>query len=85
VHYLENTDRIVDTKVWRHALKYVLLDNTLYRRTVDGLLLKCLDSDQSKVAMREVHESICGTHQSSHKIKWFLHHVGFYWPTMIND
>jgi transposase InsO family protein len=85
VHYLENTDRIVDTKVWRHALKYVLLDNTLYRRTVDGLLLKCLDSDQSKVAMREVHESICGTHQSSHKIKWFLHRVGFYWLTMIND
>jgi hypothetical protein len=35
--------------------------------------------------MGDVHEGICGTHQSAHKIKWLLHHVGFYWPTMLND
>jgi hypothetical protein len=62
-----------------------MLDNTLYCRTIDGLLLKCLGSDQSKIAMREVHEGICGTHQSAHKIKWLLRRAGFYWPTMIND
>jgi hypothetical protein len=32
-----------------------------------------------------VHKGICGTHQSAHKIKWLLHRVGFYCPTMIND
>jgi hypothetical protein len=31
VHYLENPDHIADRKVWRQALKYVMLDNTLYR------------------------------------------------------
>jgi hypothetical protein len=35
--------------------------------------------------MGEVHEGIYGTHQSAHKIKWFHHHAGLYWPTMIND
>jgi hypothetical protein len=55
-----------------------MLDNTLYRRTIDDLLLKCLGSDQSKIAMREVHEGICGTHQSSHKMKWLLRRAGFY-------
>jgi hypothetical protein len=35
--------------------------------------------------MGEVHEGICGTHQSAHKMKWLLHRAGFYWPTMIND
>jgi hypothetical protein len=35
--------------------------------------------------MGEVHEGICGTHQSAHKIKWLLHHAGFYWPSMLND
>jgi hypothetical protein len=49
------------------------------------LLLKCLGSDQSKIAMREVHEGICGTHQSRHKMKWLLHCDGFYWPNMLND
>jgi hypothetical protein len=40
VRYLENPDHIADRKVWRQVLKYVMLDNTLYCRTIDGLLLK---------------------------------------------
>jgi hypothetical protein len=59
--------------------------HTLYRRTIDVLLFKCLGSNQSRIAMEEVHEGICGTHQSVHKMKWLLHCVGFYWPTMLND
>jgi hypothetical protein len=57
----------------------------LSHRTIDGLLLKCLGSNQSRIAMREVHEGIYGTDQSAHMIKWLLHCTGFYWPTMIND
>jgi hypothetical protein len=85
IRYLENHGYIADRKVRRHALKYVMLDNTFYHRTIDGLLLKCLDLDQCKIAMGEVHEGIFGTHQSTHKMKWLLHRAGFYWPTMIND
>jgi hypothetical protein len=40
VHYLENPGHIADRKVRWQALKYVMLDNTLYHRTIDGLLLK---------------------------------------------
>jgi hypothetical protein len=32
-------------------------------------LLKCLGLDQSKIAMGEVHESICGTHQPAQKMR----------------
>jgi hypothetical protein len=35
--------------------------------------------------MGVVHEGICGTHQSAHKIKWLLRRAGFYWSTMLND
>jgi hypothetical protein len=62
-----------------------MLNNTLYRRTIDGLLLKCLGLDQSRIAMGEVHEGIYGTHHSTHKMKWLLRRVEFYWPTMLND
>jgi hypothetical protein len=31
IHYLEKSDHIIDRKVWRQALKYVILDNTLHR------------------------------------------------------
>jgi hypothetical protein len=62
-----------------------MLDNTLYHQTIGDLLLKCLDSDQSKITMGEVHEGICGTHQSAHKMKWWFRYTGFNWPTMLND
>jgi hypothetical protein len=62
-----------------------VLDNTLYCQTIDSLLLKCLCSDQSKIAMREVHEGIYVTYQSAHKMKWLLRRAEFYWPTMLND
>jgi hypothetical protein len=35
--------------------------------------------------MGEVHEGMCGTHQSAHKMKWMLKKAGFYWPTMMGD
>jgi hypothetical protein len=85
VRYLANPGHIADRKVRRQDLKYVMLDSTLYSRTIDGLLLKCLGLNQSKIAMEEVHEDICGTHQSAHKIKWLLRRAGFHWPTILND
>jgi hypothetical protein len=46
-----------------------MLDNSLYCRTIYGLLLKCLGSNESRIDTREVSEGIYGTHQSTHKIK----------------
>nr|ABA91246.1 retrotransposon protein, putative, unclassified [Oryza sativa Japonica Group] len=43
------------------ALRYVLLEDELYYRTIDGVLLKCLSIDQAKVVMGEMHEGICAT------------------------
>jgi hypothetical protein len=36
------------------VLKYTLIDDELYQRTIDGMLLKCLGKEQAKVAVREV-------------------------------
>ena len=35
--------------------------------------------------MGEVHEGICGTHQSAPKMKWLLRTADFYWLSMISD
>ena len=85
VDYLQDPSKTVDRKVRHWVLKFVLVDNELYRRTIDYLLFKCLGPDQSRLAMAEVHEGICGTHQSAPKMKWLLKRAFFYWPTMIAD
>jgi hypothetical protein len=61
------------TRVFGGVLfKYVLHNDELYRRTAEDLLLKCLGLDQTRVAIGEVHEGICGMHQLAPKMKWLF-------------
>jgi ribonuclease HI len=85
VDHLHNPSSSVDRKIRRWALKFILDDGELYCQTANDLLLKCLGPDQARLAMAEVHEGICGTHQSARKMKWLLRRACFYWPTMIVD
>jgi hypothetical protein len=85
VKYLQDPKSVSDRKVRQWALKFTPDGNELYRRTADHLLLKCLGPDQARLAMSEVQEGICGTHQSALKMKWLLRRACFYWPTRIVD
>ena len=85
VTYLKDPGHGAERNIQRLAFKYILIDDENYRRTAEDVLLKCLDSDQARVAIGEVHEGICGTHQSAPKMKWILRRAGFYWPTMMAD
>ena len=78
VTYLKDSGHSAERNIQRLAFKYILIDDELYRRTAEDVLLKCLDSDQARVAMGEVHEGIYGTHQSAPKMKWLLRRAGFY-------
>ena len=61
--------------------KYVLLDDQLYYKIVDGMLLKCLNQEEAKVLMGEIHEGICG----AHKMKWIIRRSGYFWPIILED
>jgi hypothetical protein len=78
ITYLKDLSSTRDRKTHRHALKYTLVDGELYRRTLKGLMLKCLGEEQARVAMGEVHEGLCETHQSTHKMRWTLRRDGVY-------
>jgi hypothetical protein len=64
--------KTTDKKVKQQVLKYMLLDDDLYRRTIDNVLLKCLGEEHAKVVVREVHDGICGAHQLAYKMNWLL-------------
>jgi hypothetical protein len=82
---IRDPGKTTDKKVKRQVLKYTSIDDELYRRSIYGMLLKYLDEDQAKVAVREVHDGICGAHQSVYKMNWLLRRARFYWPTMMDD
>ena len=85
VNYLKNPDQKVSKKLRYKAIKFVLLEEALYYRTLEGILLKCLSAEEAKIAMNEVHDGICGTHQSAYKMKWLLRRAGYFWPSMLED
>ena len=85
VDYLKDPSKKVDRKIRFQAIKYVLLEEELYYRTIDGVLLNCIDRKEAKVLMGEIHEGICGSHQSTSKMKWVIRRNGYFWPTMLED
>ena len=85
LRYLRDPNAKIDKDVRWSAFKYALHNDELYQRTAEDLLLKCLGSDQSRVAVGEVHKGIYGMHQSAPKMKWLLRRASFYWSTMVAD
>jgi hypothetical protein len=53
-------------------MKYVLIGDDMFYRTLEGLLLKCLGPTEVNRLLHEVHEGSCGTHQSAHKMKCLI-------------
>jgi hypothetical protein len=48
-------------------------------------LLKCLGEEEAKSLMGEIHEGVCGSHQSTFKMKWMIRNNNCYWPTILED
>jgi hypothetical protein len=53
VEYLEDSSKKVIRRIRFQATKYVLRERELYYRTIDGVLLRCLDKEEAKVLMGE--------------------------------
>ena len=62
---LPETLVVSDRRVRFQADKYVLLEGELYFQTIDGALLKCIDKEEAKVLMEEIHEGVCRSHLMS--------------------
>jgi hypothetical protein len=83
-HYLENPSPKVSRKLRYKAIKFVLLDERVFYKSLDGVLLQCLDPEEAKKMMSE-HDGPCGAHQSVYRMKWVIRHTGSFWPTMLED
>jgi hypothetical protein len=84
-NYLKDSARGAPKRIRYKAMRYVLIGDDMFYRTLEGLLLKCLGPVESNRLLHGVHEGTCGTHQSAHKMKWLIRRSGYYWPTMLED
>ncbi|XP_073138404.1 uncharacterized protein [Henckelia pumila] len=69
----------------RRALRFVMIDQILFKRSFSQPLLKCLGPDEAKCVLREIHEGSCGSHLGSLALARKALLVGLFWPTMRKD
>jgi hypothetical protein len=65
ITYLRDHSVRTDRSIQWINFKYVLIGDELYRRTSSDVMLKCLGLDDAILSMAEMHEGVCGTHQSA--------------------
>ena len=65
--------------------RFVICGESLYRRSLDGLLLLCLDCAFEDRVMREVHAGVCGPHMGGHMLAQKIMRIGYFWLTMEVD
>jgi hypothetical protein len=83
VDYMGNPSRKVSRKLRYKAIKFVRLDGRLFYKSLDGVLLQCLGPEEAKKMMSEVHDGLCGPHESAYRMKWVIRHTGCFWLTML--
>lgn len=89
IEYLQH-GRLPDDKrhkieIRRRATRFIYYKDTLFRRSFDGLFLRCLGEEEAKQALEEDHSRICGAHQLGPKLHYRIKRMGYYWPTMVQD
>ncbi|XP_049356393.1 uncharacterized protein LOC125821006 [Solanum verrucosum] len=73
------------TEIRRRAPRFLYYKDTLYRRSFEGVLLRCLGEEEAIQAMQEAHSGVCGSHQSGPRLHFHIKRMGYYWPTMVKD
>ena len=67
------------------ALKYVVHDDVLYKRAIDGTFLRCVDKEHQVKLLRSFHDEACGGNFSSTNTAFKILRQCYYWPGMFKD
>ena len=78
VEYLQHLTGNTSKKTKYRALSYVIIGNELFKKSPEGVLLKCLGETEAYLAISDIHSGACGSHQAGHKMKWLLFRQGMY-------
>ncbi|KAL2235091.1 UNVERIFIED_CONTAM: Ribonuclease HI [Sesamum indicum] len=89
IRYLKNgelpKDSIAAKRLQFKANRFTMIGDDLYKRTPEGVLLKCLDAERAQYVLREIHEGSCGNHSGGRSLAQKILRQGYFWPTVVED
>ncbi|KAL5550793.1 hypothetical protein UlMin_000969 [Ulmus minor] len=67
------------------SARYYLDKDKLRQRSFSSPSLTCLNEDQAKYVLQEVHKGVCGNHSSGRALAYKVLRQGYYWLTIQAD
>jgi len=64
--------------VKQRAIRFTFKNDILYRKTFNGVLLRCVSREDIAYVLNEVHGGVCGAHQASPKLANQIKRLGYY-------
>ena len=82
-HLPQDIDKAKNIK--KRAARFTVLNETLYKRGFSMPYLKCVDEEEAKYILEEIHEGVCGDHAGPRSLVSKVIQTGYFWPTMQAD
>ena len=67
-------------RIIHRSKAYTVINDELYKRSISGVLQRCIAPEDGKSILLDIHAGICGHHASSRAIVGKAFRAGFYWP-----
>src|SRR3954454_18058566 len=72
-------------KLQRKSKSYTIINGEVYRRSVTGVLQRCVEPAAGQEILLDVHQGECGHHVSSRALVAKVFRHGCYWPSTLDD
>ena len=72
-------------KIQKRAARFTVLNDELYKRGFSQPYLRCVDEEEAKYVLEEVHRGIYGDHMGAKSLVRKIMSTGYFWPTMQQD
>jgi hypothetical protein len=67
------------------SVKYCIIDQILFWKDPNGILLRCVDEEEAKQFFCDLHHGVCGGHHHWKATAFKILRAGYYWPVLFSD
>jgi hypothetical protein len=78
-------DVVEARRMVRRSKAFVVLQGKLYKKSITGVLQRCITPQEGQIILKDIHVGVCGHHASSRTIAAKAFCAGLYWLTTIED
>jgi hypothetical protein len=66
-------------------MKYYIVQGGLGWKNPNGIMLRCVDSQEANDLMKDFHKEFCGGYYIAKTTMHMILTVGYYWPTIFHE